>query len=722
MSAVGEISSLLKQYIHRQPMSIKMDESVSLDLIEKILSGMQAKNLSLQDILGDLEHDLTGDNQEYRHNATVLITQLFKNQKFRTFSPQELHLFIIFFCRRLQDFPSINPSLQGLHIILERYGNLLDPKLLDIVDVLHSLTREIHIPSYAINIRYKAMEIIALLLSNESFVHVLEVENNLSEYFIGVIHSMEGEKDPRCLFLDFQIMNKLCLHFPSVLTEKYHSFQANTTGKMMKMDDYEDQEDEDDEENANMNIAEYLFDNSSCYFPISFVPPPDDPFKITPELLSKELFLVLTSSSSMLKLSIPFFIDQIITNDSEETRIESLRSLIALIQERNSDYRILVLPDEDKAQEGEKEKGISFFPEKKQKSSCCGGGGGHGKGHGGGSCGHDHGNGIDHDHSHSHQQEDVNSVFVLEKLSNLLYDIVINEGQESILAKANELMCLIIFSLSKEQNHLPSSSSTKQTTGDNEQMRKSFKRNWKFFVENLLVKAKEEIFPPLPGGKDENDVELVSLSNIDSLKARNAWKLILLIGSSGGISTSNTVIAAFLPLLLPLLERNYVNLTFSLRKMISYSYQRIHVLNSTLFNSSQSQQASLQAGGKVLPLLMNMLENLIVIGLPERIDISQFQEFSVFIQQNYHIRIFELLFYHYFTKLEIDLSNVNPVQRKRERPTEEENTNSHVNNNKMELVGKEKEGEESGEKETMDSEYSLTYFFAIRATKELLKR
>jgi hypothetical protein len=721
MTAVGEISSLLKQYIHRQPMSIKMDESVSLDLIEKILSGMQAKNLSLQDILGDLEHDLTGDNQEYRHNATVLITQLFKNQKFRTFSPQELHLFIIFFCRRLQDFPSINPSLQGLHIILDRYGNLLDPKLLDIVDVLHSLTREIHIPSYAINIRYKAMEIIALLLSNESFVRVLEVENNLAEYFIGVIHAMEGEKDPRCLFLDFQIMNKLCLHFPSVLQEKYHSFQANTTGKTMKMDDYEDQEDEEDEENANMNIAEYLFDNSSCYFPISFVPPPDDPFKITPELLSKELFHVLTSSSPMLKLSIPFFIDQIITNDSEETRIESLRSLIALIQERNSDYRILVLPDEDKPVE--EDKGISFFPEKKQKSGCCGGGGGHGKGHGGGSCGHNH---HDHDHSHNHQsQEEVNSIFVLEKLSNLLYDIIINEGQESILAKANELMCLIIFSLSKEQNHLlsSSSSSVKQTTtGDDEQMRKSFKRNWKLFVENLLVKAQEEVFPPLSGGKEEKDAELVSLSNIDSLKARNAWKLILLIGSSGGISTSNTVIATFLPLLLPLLERNYVNLTFSLRKMISYSYQRIHVLNSTLFNSAQSQQASLQADGKVLPLLMNMLENLIVIGLPERIDISQFQEFSVFIQQKYHVRIFELLFYHYFTKLEIDLSNVNPVQRKRERPTEEEN-NSNNNNKKMEVVGKEeKEEEESGEKETMDSEYSLTYFFAIRATKELLKR
>jgi hypothetical protein len=146
------------------------------------------------------------------------------------------------------------------------------------------------------------------------------------------------------------------------------------------------------------------------------------------------------------------------------------------------------------------------------------------------------------------------------------------------------------------------------------------------------------------------------------------------------------------------------------------------VLNSTLFNSAQSQQASLQADGKVLPLLMNMLENLIVIGLPERIDISQFQEFSVFIQQKYHVRIFELLFYHYFTKLEIDLSNVNPVQRKRERPTEEEN-NSNNNNKKMEVVGKEeKEEEESGEKETMDSEYSLTYFFAIRATKELLKR
>jgi hypothetical protein len=90
--------------------------------------------------------------------------------------------------------------------------------------------------------------------------------------------------------------------------------------------------------------------------------------------------------------------------------------------------------------------------------------------------------------------------------------------------------------------------------------------------------------------------------------------------------------------------------------------------------SSDSTNTFIARGGRVMPLLMNMLENLITIGLPERIDILQFQEFSVFIQQNYHIRIFELLFYHYFTKLEIDLSNVNPApnQRKRERAEEED--------------------------------------------------
>lgn len=70
---------------------------------------------------------------------------------------------------------------------------------------------------------------------------------------------MEGEKDPRCLVLSLRLLKRLQTIFPKAADES----------------------------------AESIFDVTACYFPITFTPPPNDPYRITPDMLSQALQAVL---------------------------------------------------------------------------------------------------------------------------------------------------------------------------------------------------------------------------------------------------------------------------------------------------------------------------------------------------------------------------------------------------------------------------------------------
>lgn len=72
---------------------------------------------------------------------------------------------------------------------------------------------------------------------------------------------MDGEKDPRCLILCLRVLGKTQDLFPQASDE----------------------------------LAEACFDVTACYFPITFTPPPNDPYGITPEMLSHALRATLTA-------------------------------------------------------------------------------------------------------------------------------------------------------------------------------------------------------------------------------------------------------------------------------------------------------------------------------------------------------------------------------------------------------------------------------------------
>lgn len=371
------MDSLLVQYITAENKN---------GLIDQIVTAMHEPSspYCLQELIELLEPSLTSDDEKERNRATLLLSELFSYEKLSITSPV-IHLFVIFFCRRLNDFPSFPPSLDALTTLIRNYSNDFDHKFCDLLDIIQTMTKEIHIPSYAQNLRQRSLELFELILQNKTFNKWLEAMAD--ETIDGMLNSIEQEKDPRCLLIALRVVSLLLSSYPSSMTNKVPN-------------DFE------------TTLIEKLFYSISCYFPISFTPPPDDPFGITPEGLSDLLLKCLTENKDILKYSIPFFIDQI-NSDLESGRRDSIIALTKIIDcHSHSIFHTLPIIDEDE------NKLISMD--------------------------------LDNEDDEDNLGEGSNHQLALYNLINILYDVIAIENNDTILSKAYLFFEKLTQSMSKQ--------------------------------------------------------------------------------------------------------------------------------------------------------------------------------------------------------------------------------------------------------------------------------
>src|SRR5688500_10346138 len=97
-------------------------------LFDEISNQIDDTKHSIQDLIALLEAYLTSSNDKERNRATTLLADLLHVKKSITLSSGVIHMFIIFFSRRLSDYPSVAPSLHALAGIIRFHGNKLDGK------------------------------------------------------------------------------------------------------------------------------------------------------------------------------------------------------------------------------------------------------------------------------------------------------------------------------------------------------------------------------------------------------------------------------------------------------------------------------------------------------------------------------------------------------------------------------------------------------------------
>jgi hypothetical protein len=94
---------------------------------------------------------LTAADDKVRHRATLLLADLLSlpvDQAKPPPPPLEaavVHLFVVFFCHRLSDYPSIIPSLQALTALISLHSSSFDQKYDDVLDIFQTVFKELDV-------------------------------------------------------------------------------------------------------------------------------------------------------------------------------------------------------------------------------------------------------------------------------------------------------------------------------------------------------------------------------------------------------------------------------------------------------------------------------------------------------------------------------------------------------------------------------------------------
>ena len=143
--------------------------------------------------------------------------------------------------------------------------------------------------------RYAVLLLIDRLISKyRDAIHTLHIES--PDFLPRFIAYFDGEKDPRNLMIVFSLLR--------VIGTEWDVSAA----------------------------AQDLFDASFNYFPITFRPPPDDPFGITAQDLKERLKLCISASSSFAPYSFPALLDKL-DSTSMNVKRDVLQALLSCIEE-----------------------------------------------------------------------------------------------------------------------------------------------------------------------------------------------------------------------------------------------------------------------------------------------------------------------------------------------------------------------------------------------------
>eukprot|EP00731_Ephydatia_muelleri_P021191 Em0013g918a len=253
-----------------------------------LAKGIKSKKSDLLTVIESLGGYLTSTVTKTRCKATELLSDILCNvccPMVPNVLPQEdVHYLVTFYCARLCERTEVHPpALKGLHAMVCAQDLSED----SISTVAQTALREVYVQSMGQAVRLMVFEMVQMFL----FKYTAAVKRLGSEFVLGVIKAVDGEKDPRNLTVVFSFIPVLAQHLElGALTED-------------------------------------LFEVVACYFPIDFVPPPDDPFPITQDDLIGGLRRCLTATPSFAQYCVPLVLEKL-TSDLHSAKMDALLTLV----------------------------------------------------------------------------------------------------------------------------------------------------------------------------------------------------------------------------------------------------------------------------------------------------------------------------------------------------------------------------------------------------------
>uniref|UniRef100_Q96T76-7 Isoform 2 of MMS19 nucleotide excision repair protein homolog n=1 Tax=Homo sapiens TaxID=9606 RepID=Q96T76-7 len=252
---------------------------------DQVAADVKSGNYTVLQVVEALGSSLENPEPRTRARAIQLLSQVLLHCHTLLLEKEVVHL-ILFYENRLKDHHLVIPSvLQGLKALSLCVA--LPPGLA--VSVLKAIFQEVHVQSLPQVDRHTVYNIITNFMRTREE----ELKSLGADFTFGFIQVMDGEKDPRNLLVAFRIVHDL-------ISRDY------SLGP----------------------FVEELFEVTSCYFPIDFTPPPNDPHGIQREDLILSLRAVLASTPRFAEFLLPLLIEKV---DSEvlSAKLDSLQTLNA---------------------------------------------------------------------------------------------------------------------------------------------------------------------------------------------------------------------------------------------------------------------------------------------------------------------------------------------------------------------------------------------------------
>jgi len=284
--------------------SSKFDEGT----LEPLVLALSEGTTTLLDLTQRLGLDLTGEDGVTRRRATSLLALLLEllsvkeagSGYFGTRAHQ-VGVLLDFFLARFSDYPSLLPSIRAICALLRVIEHLPGPHLAAAVPVSRVLFKELTVQAADQGTRSAVYSLLLTLVSSPVYSAELlkpGEDGGVSfalDFVAGFITAMDGEKDPRSLLVCLKVAHLLLL--PGF-------------GE------------------ATVSLAPEIFSVTSCYFPITFTPPPNDPYGITSDMLADSLLSVFTASPVLAPHVVELLLEKLSSSLSESKRA-SMKALSA---------------------------------------------------------------------------------------------------------------------------------------------------------------------------------------------------------------------------------------------------------------------------------------------------------------------------------------------------------------------------------------------------------
>ncbi|PWY71088.1 ARM repeat-containing protein [Aspergillus sclerotioniger CBS 115572] len=260
------------------------DKQEAKQIAEQIAQDVESKKVTLIEVVQSLSEYINDEDPILRGKAVSYLTAVIKALPPKFLSRQQIQVLTTFFCDRIED----GGAVAGLETLqkLDRFNKALAEEV-----ALAVFDRFQELQSRSQSQRFQVYQLLNEMMIN----HRAALHEMGDESLVGIVNLMTGEKDPRNLMLVFSILKVVMVEWDV------------------------------------SNHAEELFDSVYNYFPITFRPPPNDPYGITAQDLKDRLQDCISANSQFAPHAVPSLLDKL-DSTSPNVKKDALNALIACVK------------------------------------------------------------------------------------------------------------------------------------------------------------------------------------------------------------------------------------------------------------------------------------------------------------------------------------------------------------------------------------------------------